>query len=215
MIESSLNNIQFVNRVDLLESLCSGKKVLHLGATDAPETISAARSNRLLHRQINQVADRLIGIDIDREMINWLADNYDINNIIYGDIEKIEYYPPEEFDVIVAGEILEHLNNPGKALENIRNVMQPHTRLVITVPNAYSLKGFMRACFRYELIHPDHLLHHSPHTLKILLERFDFTVESTFAFLNGGEGLPAQIANYFLRFNPHLAEGIGMISKAI
>ncbi|MBE9135944.1 class I SAM-dependent methyltransferase [Nodosilinea sp. LEGE 07088] len=215
MIKSQFKNIQFVDRIDLLRSLCHERSVLHLGATDSPETIGAANANRLLHLQIDSVAKQLVGVDIDREMIQWLANNYGVKSIFYGNVEKIEDYPSGEFDVIVAGEILEHLNNPGQALGNIRRIMQTHTQLVVTVPNAYSLKGFIRACLGYELIHPDHLLHHSPHTLKVLLKRFGFSIECVFSFANGGQGIAASIANCFLRFNPQLAEGIGIISRAV
>lgn len=211
MIKNSLGNIKLVDRVSYLRHLCQGKRVLHLGATDCPETKKAVLQERLLHNHLSEVAEYIVGMDISKEMIKWLSESCQINNIKYGDIENIEDYPKEDFDVIVAGEILEHLSNPGKAIESIRAVVKPFTKLLITVPNAYSFKGFSRALLKHELIHPDHTLHHSPYTLKALLERHGFSGDDYFSFVNGGTGILASTANVFLRFNPQLAEGIGVL----
>lgn len=211
MIKNYIKDVKLVDRVSYLQYLCNGKRVLHLGATDAPITIESVASKRLLHNHINEVSGYLVGLDINSEMIHWLSDSCGINSILYGDIERPEHYPKDNFDIIIAGEILEHLSNPGKALDSIRANVQPYTKLVITVPNTYSFKGFCRAVFKYELIHPDHILHHSPHTLKVLLQRHGFFVESYFSFVNGGSGTLASFTNLFLNFQPQLAEGIGII----
>ncbi len=211
MIHNSLSGIKLVNRVSYICNLCQGKKVLHLGATDAPVTKEAMGSGRLLHILLNDICQQLVGLDISIEMINWLESQHGIKNIKYGNIEKAEDYPHGEFDYIVAGEILEHLSNPGNALDAIRRNIKPNTKLIITVPNAYSFKGFVRAVGKHELIHPDHTLHHSPYTLKALLERHGFSVDSYFSFVNGGQGLVASVANLLISIYPQLAEGIGVI----
>lgn len=213
MIKYKLDNITFVDRIDYIQDLCKDKKVLHLGATDAPETIDAVKKNRLLHLKIKEVSSSLVGLDISAEMIQWLSKNQQINNIRYGNIENPEDYPQEDFDVVVAGEIFEHLSNQGKALDAIKASITPTTKLIITVPNTYSLKGFLRAVGKHELIHPDHTLHHSPYTLKSLIERHGFIIQSYFSYVNGGQGLAANIANYLLQSFPQLAEGIGVICR--
>lgn len=213
MIKYQLDNIVFIDRVSYIQGICRNKNVLHLGATAAPETINAIKNGRLLHLKINEVSRSLIGLDLSTEMIEWLSLNHQINNIHYGNIENPEDYPQDNFDVIIAGEIFEHLSNQGKALDAIRVNAKPITKLVITVPNAYSLKGFIRALGKHELIHPDHTLHHSPYTLKSLLERHGFIVESNFSYVNGGQGLAANIANFLLKLFPQLAEGIGVVCK--
>jgi 2-polyprenyl-3-methyl-5-hydroxy-6-metoxy-1,4-benzoquinol methylase len=150
-------------------------------------------------------------MDINKQMIDFLSENYKISNILYGNIEEVGDYPSEEFDIVVAGEILEHLSNPGKALESINQVLTNSQLLVITVPNAYSFKGFCRAVFGYEFIHEDHVLHHSPYTLKSLLARYGFKIEQSFSFVNGGTGIASNIANFILKGMPQLAEGIGVV----
>lgn len=215
MVRNSLKEMKLYNRYEYVSELCRGKKVLHLGATAAPGTKEVIESGIFLHSILMDICQEVIGMDIDIEMINWLQEAYGISNIKYGNVENYDDYPQEEFDFIIAGEILEHLNNPGKALECLRAIAKPTTRLIITVPNAYSFKGFVRALARHELIHGDHTLHHSPHTLKALLARHGFCIDSCFGFVNGGTTPLASVTNVFLRYYPQLAEGIGVICSPI
>ncbi len=211
MIRSGLGSLRFADRLGFLLESCRGKRVLHLGATDAPETRAAIRDGRFLHGQLKGVAAELVGIDNNRAMIEVLSEQYGVNDILLGDIEVAEDYPDDSFDVVIAGEILEHLNNPGRALNAVRQRMTDGAVLIVTVPNAYSFKGFMRAVVGHELIHPDHVLHHSLHTLSELLRRHGFTVHQSFGFVNGGTGRAAALTNWSLRHFPQLAEGIGVV----
>lgn len=213
MVTNSLEQISFVDRVQHLQNICRGKKVLHLGATDSPFTKEAIKDGCFLHLHLHKTAKHIVGLDLDCSMIKWLSENHQINNIKHGNIEQIEDYPQEEFDIVIAGEIFEHLSNPGKALDCIHSAISSSTKLVITVPNAYSIKGFLRAIMKHELIHPDHTLHHSPHTLKALLERHNFSVTHYFSYVNGGRGTLASMTNSFIHLNPQLAEGIGVICQ--
>ena len=156
--------MKLINRIEYIQHRCVGKSVLHLGATDAPYTEEAIFEKRFLHFYLQEVAGSLIGMDFDKNMIDLLARKYDVANIMYGDIENLSDYPDKHFDVIVVGEILEHLSNPGKAIDCLSAIAQPQTEIIITVPNAYSLKGFVRALWGHEVIHQDHILHHSPYT---------------------------------------------------
>lgn len=214
MIESSLLGTRLVSRVGFLLELGNNRAILHLGATDAPDTKLAIESGRLLHNQLSNVAKRIVGMDNNAEMISLLFDKYGVDSIVFGDIEIRSDYPEGDFDVIVAGEIMEHLSNPGRALDALRASLAPQGVLVITVPNAYSFKGFLRALFGYELIHQDHVLHHSLHTLRSLLQRHGYEIEKTVNYVNGGRSPLAAIANKLLKFFPRLAEGVAVVCRA-
>jgi 2-polyprenyl-3-methyl-5-hydroxy-6-metoxy-1,4-benzoquinol methylase len=214
MITNRLDNIRFVNRVSYLQDLCLNKKVLHLGATASPTTKNVACDGTLLHFHIGKVAREIVGLDLDETMIKYLQENHNIYDIRCGNIEILEDYPEErDFDIILGGEIFEHLSNPGTALDAIYSVTNPSTKLIITVPNAYSIKGFLRALARRELIHPDHTLHHSPHTLRSLLERHGFRITDHFSYVMGGKGMFALLANSLIKSSPQLAEGIGVVCQ--
>ena len=40
-----------------------------------------------------------------------------------------------EFSVIICAEMLEHVSEPGKVIENILRISEPETRIVLSVPN--------------------------------------------------------------------------------
>ncbi|MBO0181221.1 hypothetical protein J0682_30075, partial [Vibrio parahaemolyticus] len=77
------------------------------------------------------------------------------------------------FDVIVAGEIIEHLNNPGLFLSGVRRFMHRDSKLVITTINAYCAMRFFVYALRgrrgiNEFVHPDHVAYYSYSTLRVL-----------------------------------------------
>ncbi len=105
------------------------------------------------------------------------------------------------------------MNNPFLALQNIRSVASKKTRFIVSVPNAYNIKGFLRVPLGYEIIHCDHVAFHSFYTLINLLKRADWEPENHFAYPGGGTGFGARAMNAVLRLLPGWAEGIGTIAR--
>ncbi|MFH1722174.1 MAG: class I SAM-dependent methyltransferase [Candidatus Altiarchaeota archaeon] len=54
--------------------------------------------------------------------------------------EKLPF-SPESFDVVLAGEVIEHMVNVDEFLKNCRNVLKPGGRIIISTPNLVSLKN--------------------------------------------------------------------------
>lgn len=212
MKKNSLQSLVFVDREEHILAHCNGKKVLHLGATASPKTEINIKNGTLLHVLISKIAKQAIGLDFDASMID-LAKKYGINNIVFGNVERVEDYPNSEFEVIVAGEIFEHLNNPGLAAQSLAQIATSNTEVIVTVPNAYSVKSVIRAFIGYELIHPDHVLFHSPSTLVELFKRYGFTPSSKFTYVNGGSGVLFTLSKALFKFFPSLADGIGIVFK--
>ena len=82
----------------------------------------------------------------------------------------------EKFDVIVAGEMIEHLSNPGLFLKGIQRFMSKDTKLLITTINAYMGMRFWIYGLRgqggsFEPVHQDHVAYYSYSTLSLLIER--------------------------------------------
>lgn len=86
-------------------------------------------------------------------------------------------WPPalssERFEVVVIGEVLEHLDNPGAALRNLYELVTAGGQLVVTVPNAFSLRGVVRILAGRETTHPEHASHYSYVTIQRLLRMND------------------------------------------
>jgi SAM-dependent methyltransferase len=82
---------------------------------------------------------RLVGLDISPEA---LAKHERLDEAIVGDIETYPV-PDDEFDVILCWTVLEHLEHPRSAFENLARAVKPGGLLVIGVPNVWSLKGIV------------------------------------------------------------------------
>ena len=211
--------MQLVQRVEFIKQLCAGKKVLHLGCTNWPYTAEAIETNGLLHLELEKVASELYGFDYDQEGIDFLT-NAGSKNLYRADLEKLDDVGLDDtFDVIIAGEMIEHLNNPGLFLNGIQRFMRPDTRLIITTINAYSamrlaMYGLRGQGGSAEPVHPDHVAYYSYSTLKVLIERHGLQIDE-FLFYDLGTEHRATGPWYWrlvndvsVRISPQLADGV-------
>lgn len=217
-------NFELVQRVDFVRNVCSGKKVLHLGCTNYPYTAEAIENNMLLHHDLAQVAAELYGIDSDARGIELLA-NSGAANILLGDLEQLSDLDLDEtFDIIVAGEMIEHLNNPGLFLRGVKRFMNPETRLVLTTVNAYCAMRSIWYGLRgkgglVEFVHPDHVAYYSYSTLKVLIERHELQVDQFLFYDVGTEHRPHNrwflnvLNDICVRIAPQWADGIIMVCR--
>lgn len=169
-----------VNRIQEILRLCTNKKILHLGCADMPFTLE--RGENLLHRQLLRVVtpDLLWGIDSSLEGITLLK-KMGFANVLHGNVESLsKELKKEQFDIILAGEIIEHLENPGKFLESLKSIMCENSKLIISTVNATSIKQFIHALLRREKVHPDHNYYFSYWTLKQLLGKYQLKSEVYF-----------------------------------
>ena len=214
-----MDKFKLVQRVDFIKDVCAGRKVLHLGCTNWPYTQVAIDNDMLLHFELESIASELYGFDFDQEGIDLLS-AAGVDNLYQADLESLgDVDLSDTFDVIVAGEIIEHLNNPGLFLSGIKRFMNEETRLVITTINAYgAARGFIYA-FRgksgaNEPVHPDHVAYYSYRTLKLLIERAGLNLIEFMYYDIGNEHRPfsRRIVNLVndicVRFIPQFADGV-------
>ena len=174
--------LEIVSRADWLETFCQGKSVLHLGCADALYT--EARLNNLatlLHFRIARVAGKLVGFDNSAADLERLRVRWPSWEFVLGDVEHMEANSfPAPFDVILAGEIIEHILNPGLFLCSARRHLTPgRGRLVITTPNHFGSRRYLHFITGREKCHPQHTCYHSYHTLSRMLEMCGYRVEQT------------------------------------
>lgn len=57
--------------------------------------------------------------------------------VLCGDVERMEFLPrfASFFDVILMGDVLEHMRDPGQALRSLRGYLKPDGAFVISTPN--------------------------------------------------------------------------------
>ena len=78
-------------------------------------------------------------------------------------------------EVIVCGEVIEHLSNPGYFLEAVSGFCRG-VPVIITVPNAFSEANQQWLRRGQENVNRDHVAWYSPRTLKTLLERAGYRI---------------------------------------
>lgn len=157
------------DRFQLIESLCKDKKVIHLGCVDhLPLIHKKIEQNIWLHARLCNCASRCLGIDINREGIEYIKNKLGYEDVICADIvdESIDEIKNDSWDYLVLGEILEHVDNPCFFLNRIReNYSTNIDRLIITVPNAFSWQNITYTFNHVECINTDHRYWFTPYTL--------------------------------------------------
>jgi SAM-dependent methyltransferase len=92
----------------------------------------------------------------------------------WADLDRSLEFPDASFDVVAAGELLEHLRDPRRLVTEIRRVLRPGGTFVASVPNAYRLKRrLMFLVGRPPDDDPTHLQMFSPAGVRALLTGFD------------------------------------------
>lgn len=167
-----------IGRTAYILEICQNKRVLHLGCVDEGLTKERLEAGTLLHIQLLSVAKEVYGVDISEEGLNLLR-RAGIPNLILGNVEQLDQIPElrgEKFDVILAAEIIEHLNNPGLFLQSAKHLFHENSIMVITTPNAYRITGFGYRLKGLEFVHPDHNYWFSWSTLTSLLSKNGYQI---------------------------------------
>lgn len=159
-----------LDRNSYLMRRAKGQKVLHVGCTDHPITQHRIASGNLLHAHLGRAASYLLGIDNSLQGITILEQN-GIDNVRFMDAEDITLN--DNFDIVIAGDVLEHMNNPGKFLERVTRLLSRNGQLIVGVPNAFSFNILKYILKGYEPTHKDHTYYFSVKTLSELCSRYD------------------------------------------
>ncbi len=197
-----------VNRERFIIDICRDKSVLHIGCADSPLTDQRIINGDFLHQKISNIAGFCTGIDLDKPMIDRLRDFYGFKNLIVGNAENLTELGLGKFDVILAGEVIEHLNNPGLFFNGCRQLLKSNGVLLITTTNAYCFRRFIRIPAGYESIHPDHTYYFSHPTLENLAGRFGFIAVSKHGYSLENFSIPSIIDKLSAWISPNMAEGI-------
>lgn len=157
-----------VDRVAFILKHCTGKRVLEFGASGK------------LAEEIRKVASGYLGVDREAS-----------DGVVAFDLDDVRSlaFPAAEADIVVCGEVLEHLGNPQYFLTRLREYY-PGTPTIITVPNAFGAAGAGWLAKGYENVNRDHVAWYSPKTISVLLERAGYSIGQLFYY--NGEGPTAE-----------------------
>ncbi len=177
-----------------LERLCAGVspgEVAHLGCADSPYTVELLTQGTLLHTRLVRVAP-VTGFDVDPPALERLQRDMPAERFVLADV-TIEVPESERgrYDLVVAGEVLEHVPDADAFLRGCAALLRPGGQLCLTVPNACCPKVGLRALAGRESVHPDHRVYYGPRTLARTLDGAGYQLDalaSCFAPLAGDAG---------------------------
>jgi len=137
-----------------------GRRVLDLGCRYGALTRAYAEGNEVT------------GVDVDREA---LAEAAKLGiETRWADVDEPLPFEDASFDVVVAGELLEHVRDPAGLVGEAKRVLRPGGQLVASVPNAFRLKNRLRFLLgRKPEDDPTHLHMFSPDDVGALLRDFE------------------------------------------
>jgi 2-polyprenyl-3-methyl-5-hydroxy-6-metoxy-1,4-benzoquinol methylase len=129
-----------MGRNKIIEKYIQNKVVLDVGFLGENKKVEFSS----LHNFIIKNSKEVWGLDIDKDRIHKLREKG--YNVIYDDVQKLENLAKlnKKFDVIIAGELIEHLESPDVFLDDIKKFLNENGILILTTPNMFSLRYIVR-----------------------------------------------------------------------
>lgn len=92
----------------------------------------------------HHIAKSVIGVELDVEMANQAKNK--IQKVFNDSIEKEEILTEiknSNFDIIILGDVLEHLIDPWKILRELATTLKPKGKIIISIPNVQHIDIFI------------------------------------------------------------------------
>lgn len=181
----------YIDRVSFILNKAQGKRVIDVGVVghtyhaDGPTTFAVTQ----LHRAIADAASHAIGIDPTPDEMPALMQRHPELDLRLADVECLgESLPVDPVDLVVMGDVIEHLSNPGRALDSVAPFLRGGAQVLITTPNAFGLPALVRYVLRRFRESPDHVTAHNRWTLANLLQRHGYQIDAIYTGLDHPSG---------------------------
>jgi 2-polyprenyl-3-methyl-5-hydroxy-6-metoxy-1,4-benzoquinol methylase len=215
-----LPRARVVDRLDHLVDLARGRRVIHVGFVDTGCTEMQAAAGTWLHSRLAAVATSLVGIDVNAAGVAAaVADGYEAYAVDCRDAAAVAALQIQPGDLVIAGEVIEHLDDPGAFLDGLHALCAPTGRLVVTTPNATGWFNSLAALVGREINHPDHVVMFTWRTLTTLAGRHGWTPVASATFVPevkdfASAGLGARLLAFVARATVALERLLGRLGRA-
>jgi len=81
---------------------------------------------------INKMGHETLGIDISKKAIDFAKSNF---GVYYKTTSIEKFKTNQKYDLIIATELIEHLENPTKFIKNVSKKLKNNGKIIITTPN--------------------------------------------------------------------------------
>jgi 2-polyprenyl-3-methyl-5-hydroxy-6-metoxy-1,4-benzoquinol methylase len=123
------------------------------------------------HTILKNTARHVYGIDLE------ITDKHKNNpNYMAASAEDFNFHTT--FDVVFAGDLIEHLSNPGLFLTCVKKHLKPGGILILTTPNTFNLFNLTEKLTKKEpTTNPDHTFYFNNKVLRQLLDKNGMNVK--------------------------------------
>lgn len=176
-LKQAASTFQVKSRIGAVRHYAKGKKVLDVGCVSHNFAIRSGAQGNWLHEHVRSVAAECLGVDYDAEGVAQMrAAGYDVVHAdITADLTPILERGP--FDVVVAGEVIEHLPAPQALLDMARQALRPGGRLIITTPNPYNPRRQRAGAMGITWENVDHVFYAFPSGIAEMADRAGLVLE--------------------------------------
>lgn len=178
--ERNILGKQYQSRVAFFLERCKDLDVLHLGCSSGRYLEDRLGRGSFLHGQLLSVSRVLFGLDIERESLEKMKE-LGFDNLVEGNAENLEDVSlSRQFDVVLAGDLLEHITRPGAMLDGVKRLLKRDGCLIISTNNAFGLHYQLKRWAGRYSEHFEHVCFYSPETLAHLFRRHDYQVSEMY-----------------------------------
>lgn len=160
------------SRAAIVHEFCAGKRVLHLGCVQ--HDLSQVAGASWIHTEVVNCASSCVGVDYLEAAVSALRESG--LDVVHGDVTKpLPLSGP--FDVILAGNLIEHLSNFEGLFANFQRLLAPGGVVLISTANPFFREQYFYTAFRNRIVvNQEHTCWIDPVTLAQLSSRFSFFV---------------------------------------
>ena len=109
------------------------ERLLALAGSPA-RVLDVGCSTGYLARRLVERGSTVVGLEVDERAAAAARDVCE--QVLVGDVETMQLpFPAQSFDVVLCGDVIEHLRDPERLLARVRPLIRPGGRLVLTTPN--------------------------------------------------------------------------------
>jgi hypothetical protein len=143
--------------------------------------VAAMCDGTSFHSRLRAVARQTIGVDYDCAAVKQL------NGLGFAEITCGNVYTladinfGQTFEVILAGDLIEHLSEPGRMLDQVAGLASETGELIVSTPNSFGLPHFIRYARGLPVDGNDHVLSFHLFTLRNLLLRHGFRMKEAYS----------------------------------
>jgi len=179
---------KIVNRYHFLQDKSRDRSVLDVGFACHYLNAEDIDPARWMHYWLRQVARRIVALDINEQFVASVRKLHPDWECVVGNAENVGELPGFQgsFEIIIAGELVEHLSNPGNFIKSCRLCLADGGSLIISTPLPTTYWRTWLPTFGVEVVHHEHCMYHSYSTLRELLRRYDMQITEAAVFPSYG-----------------------------